>query len=81
MQVSNADSEPLMADEEAKQVAYIPETILKKRKSNEEWALKRKAQLELRQKRAKQSQGNDFKLPEQFIKEYRDKVLTCKNLL
>lgn len=70
-----------MADEEAKQVAYIPETILKKRKSNEEWALKRKAQLELRQKRAKQSQGNDFKLPEQFIKEYRDKVLTCKNLL
>lgn len=63
-----------MADEETKELNYIPETILKKRKSNEEWALKRKAQLELRQKRAKQSKGNDFKLPEQFIKEYRDKV-------
>ncbi|OWM81866.1 60S ribosomal protein L7-2-like [Punica granatum] len=64
-----------MAEEQGKELAYIPETILKKRKSNEEWALKRKAQLELRQKRAKQSQGNDFKLPEQFIREYRDKEL------
>ncbi|KAK4796169.1 hypothetical protein SAY86_028495 [Trapa natans] len=61
-----------MADEEVKELAFVSETILKKRKSNEEWALRRKAQLELRQKRNK-SHGNDFKLPEQFIKEYRNK--------
>jgi large subunit ribosomal protein L7e len=64
-----------MAEEEAKQLNYIPETILKKRKSNEEWALKRKAQLELRQKKSKQSKASEFKMPEQFIRDYRDKEL------
>lgn len=63
-----------MADEEMKPLAYIPEVILKKRKNNEEWAIRRKQQLE---QRVKKSKGDNFsiKKPEQFIKEYRDKEL------
>ncbi|KAA8541977.1 hypothetical protein F0562_023129 [Nyssa sinensis] len=63
-----------MADEEPKPLAYIPETILKKRKSNEDWAIRRKQQLE---DRIKKSKGDNFviKKPEQFIKEYRDREL------
>ncbi|KAK2973962.1 hypothetical protein RJ640_030141, partial [Escallonia rubra] len=64
----------IMADEEPKPLAYIPEVILKKRKNNEEWAIRRKLQLE---QRVKKSKGDNFviKKPEQFIREYRDKEL------
>lgn len=64
-----------MATEEAAPVAlnYIPEVVLKKRKNNEEWAIKRKLQLQERAKRSKSS-SNFIKKPEQFIREYRDKV-------
>ncbi|KAA8541982.1 hypothetical protein F0562_023134 [Nyssa sinensis] len=60
-----------MADEGPKPPACIPEAILKKRKSNEDWAIRRKQQLEYR---IKKSKGDNFviKKPEQFIKEYRD---------
>ncbi|KAK3018869.1 hypothetical protein RJ639_004434 [Escallonia herrerae] len=63
-----------MADEEPKPLTYIPEVILKKRKNNEEWAIRRKLQLE---QRVKKSKGDNFviKKPEQFIREYRDKEL------
>ncbi|PIN04133.1 60S ribosomal protein L7 [Handroanthus impetiginosus] len=65
-----------MAAEEAPAAAlnYIPEVVLKKRKNNEEWAIKRKLQLQERAKRLKS--GSFFiKKPEQFIREYRDKEL------
>ncbi|KAL8490749.1 hypothetical protein ACS0TY_022660 [Phlomoides rotata] len=65
-----------MAAEDAAPLAlnYIPEVVLKKRKNNEEWAIKRKLQLQERTKRLK---SNSFfiKKPEQFIREYRDKEL------
>ncbi|CAL5440312.1 unnamed protein product [Camellia sinensis] len=63
-----------MADEEPKQLNYIPEVILKKRKNNEDWAIRRKQQLE---QRIKKSKGDNFiiKKPEQFIREFRDKEL------
>ncbi|KAL6953573.1 hypothetical protein U1Q18_044064 [Sarracenia purpurea var. burkii] len=63
-----------MAEEEPKPLNYIPEVILKKRKSNEEWAIRRKEQLEQRMRKSK---GDNFtiKKPEQFIREYRDKEL------
>ncbi|CAK9169756.1 unnamed protein product [Ilex paraguariensis] len=63
-----------MADEEQKPLTYIPEVILKKRKSNEQWAIRRKQQLEQRVRKIK---GDNFviKKPEQFIREYRDKEL------
>ncbi|KAL3511958.1 hypothetical protein ACH5RR_024675 [Cinchona calisaya] len=61
-----------MAEEEAKPLNYIPEMILKKRKNNEEWAIRRKQQLEQRVKKLK---ANNFviKKPEQFIREFRDR--------
>lgn len=65
-----------MAEEEAP-LAYIPEVILKKRKSNEDWALKRKAQYEDRQSALKKKAKQEFiRMPEDFIKQYRTRVST-----
>ncbi|XP_057480818.1 LOW QUALITY PROTEIN: 60S ribosomal protein L7-1-like [Actinidia eriantha] len=63
-----------MAEEEPKPLNYIPEVILKKRKSNEEWAIRRKQQLE---QRVKKSKGDNFVIqkPEQFTREHRDREL------
>lgn len=68
-----------MAEEEPKQLNYIPEVILKKRKNNEEWAIRRKQQLEQRVKRLK-ADNFVIKKPEQFIREFRDKVIISFNL-
>ncbi|KAK3411117.1 hypothetical protein EUGRSUZ_J03102 [Eucalyptus grandis] len=59
----------------AQPLTYVQEAILKKRKSTEELALRRRAQLQLRQKRSKHSKSSDFKMPEQFIKDFREKEL------
>lgn len=67
----------VMAEEEPKPLAYIPEIILKKRKSNEEWALKRKAQYEERNALIRKRAKHDFiRMPEDFIKEFRTRVTT-----
>lgn len=63
-----------MAEEVPQPLNYIPEVILKKRKNNEEWAIRRKLQLEQRVKKLK-SDNFAIKKPEQFIREYRDKEL------
>ncbi|XP_024018655.1 60S ribosomal protein L7-1 [Morus notabilis] len=60
-----------MAEEEAKPLTYIPETILKKRKSNEEVALRRKQQLEQRKFGNKKNMQEFIRKPEEFVKEYR----------
>ncbi|XP_047939618.1 60S ribosomal protein L7-1-like [Salvia hispanica] len=64
-----------MATEEAAPAAlnYIPEVVLKKRKTNEQWAAKKTPARE----RAKRKKSGNFiiKKPEQFIREYRDKEL------
>ncbi|KAF8389195.1 hypothetical protein HHK36_025888 [Tetracentron sinense] len=65
----------IMVDEESKPFTYIPETVLKKRKSNEAWAIKRREQLEQRQRRSKENRKLIFKRAEQYIKEYRNKEL------
>ncbi|KAJ9546047.1 hypothetical protein OSB04_025754 [Centaurea solstitialis] len=66
------DIEASMGDEEVKPLNYVSEIVLKKRKSNEDWANRRKEQLE---QRVKKSKRDNFviKKPEQFIREYRDK--------
>ncbi|CBI38935.3 hypothetical protein VitviT2T_014008 [Vitis vinifera] len=64
-----------MADEEPKPLTYIPEVILKKRKSNEEWAIKRRQQLEERNLRSKQNKAFNLKTAEQYIQEYRNREL------
>nr|GEV81306.1 60S ribosomal protein L7-2-like [Tanacetum cinerariifolium] len=62
----------IMAEEEPKPLNFISETVLKKRKNNEDWANRRKEQLEQRVKKSK-SDNFVIKKPEQFIREYRDK--------
>jgi len=65
-----------MAEEEPKQkqLNYIPEVILKKRKNNEQWAIRRKQQLEQRTRKSK-GDNSVIKKPEQFIREFRDREL------
>lgn len=60
-----------MAEEELKPSNYIPEVISKKRKSNEEWAIRRKQQLEQSIRKIKGDNVVTKKL-EQFIREYLD---------
>ncbi|KAL2539368.1 60S ribosomal protein L7-1 [Abeliophyllum distichum] len=64
----------MATEEESKPLNYIPEVVLKKRRNNEEWAIRRKLQLEERVKRLK-SDNFIIKKPQQFIREYRDKEL------
>ncbi|XP_044495021.1 60S ribosomal protein L7-1-like [Mangifera indica] len=67
-----------MAEREAKPLAYISETVLKKRKSTESLALTRKAQLELGkygQNNNKKKKVEDIKRPEEFIKQFRAQEL------
>jgi len=63
-----------MAEEEQpKDLNYIPEVILKKRKHSEAWALSKKAQLQKKSFQLRKSK--DFiKKPEDFIFEYRNRV-------
>ncbi|CAA2933871.1 60s ribosomal l7-1 [Olea europaea subsp. europaea] len=64
----------MATEEESKPLNYIPEVVLKKRRNNEEWAIRRKLQLEERVKRLK-SDNFFIKKPDQFIREYRDREL------
>ncbi|KAK9791128.1 hypothetical protein WJX73_003406 [Symbiochloris irregularis] len=49
----------------------IPETLLKKRKRDEEWASKRTATSDAAKKKAKNSRKEIFKRAEAYVKEYR----------
>lgn len=64
-----------MAEAEAKPLAYIPETILKKRKSTEVMALRRKEQLQQRKFGYKKNKHESIKKPEDFVKEFRSQVI------
>ena len=64
-----------MAEEEQpKDLNYIPEVILKKRKHSEAWALSKKAQLQKKSFQLRKTK--DFiKKPEDFIFEYRNREI------
>ena len=62
-----------MAEEDSKPLNYIPEVILKKRKSNEAWALRKKAQFE-RSNFQSNKNKESIKKPEDFVLEYRNMV-------
>jgi Ribosomal L30 N-terminal domain len=62
-----------MAEEEQNQLNYVVETVLKKRKAREDWSIKKKEILDAKKKR-KDGYRSTIKRPEQFVKEYRDKV-------
>ncbi|KAJ6818905.1 60S ribosomal protein L7-1-like [Iris pallida] len=65
----------MTTDAEAQPLAYVQETVLKKRKNNDEWAIKRRERVEARKQRNKDDLKHAIKKPEQFVQEYRDKEL------
>ena len=52
----------------------VPETLLKKRKRDEQWAANRAASSEASKKKAKAGRKEIFKRAEQYVKEYRNQV-------
>jgi len=64
-----------MADMDAENapipMKVVPETLLKKRKRNEQWAINRKEQLESSKAKNAKNRGVVFKRAEEFIKQYR----------
>ncbi|CAL9010806.1 unnamed protein product [Prunus brigantina] len=60
-----------MGDEMADEMKYVNEVVLKRRKSNEELALRRKEQLEQRKFRSQKNKQEFIKKPEDFVKEFR----------
>lgn len=64
-----------MAENEEQQLNYVEETVLKKRKNSEDWAIRRRQQLLERQWKLKADKKLAFKRPEDYIKEYRSKEL------
>lgn len=61
--------------EEGQQLPYVNEIVLKKRKNNEDWALKRKLRLENIQQSKVNASKPIIRRPEDFVKEYREKEL------
>lgn len=59
----------------------VPETLLKKRKRDEDWAAKRTATSDATKKKAKASRKEIFKRAEAYVKEYRSQVSTHKSNL
>ncbi|RAL52065.1 hypothetical protein DM860_014892 [Cuscuta australis] len=60
--------------EEDQPLNYIDEVVLKKRRNNEEWAIRRKLQLEQKLRKLK-SDSFIIKKPEQFVRDYRNREL------
>jgi large subunit ribosomal protein L7e len=52
-------------------IKTVPETLLKKRKRDEQWAINRKEQLETSKKNSSKNRTLIFKRAEQYIREYR----------
>lgn len=63
-----------MSGDVAQPLTTVPEIILKKRKSNEELALRRREQLEQRKFRQNKSKQEFIKKPDDFVKEFRYRV-------
>ena len=57
-----------------KMAGTVPETVLKKRKRDEEWANKKTAAAAEAQKKARSSRKDILKRAESYVQEYRNKV-------
>ena len=57
-----------------KMAGTVPETVLKKRKRDEEWANKKTAAAAEAQKKARSSRKDILKRAESYVNEYRNKV-------
>lgn len=61
--------------EEVKGGAVVPESVLKKQKRNEEWALAKKQDLEAAKKKNAENRKLIFNRAKQYSKEYEENVL------
>lgn len=61
-----------MGGEEVK--AVIPESVLKKQKRNEEWALAKKQELESAKKKSAENRKLIYSRAKQYAKEYAEQV-------
>lgn len=52
----------------------VPESVLKKRKRDEDWATKKAAAVTEAKKKSKDKRKDIFKRAEKYVKEYRDQV-------
>lgn len=67
---------PAMAEEEGtQQLPFVRETVLKKRKDNEEWATKNRERKAAKRQRRRHDAKGAIKRPEDFVKEFRNKEL------
>ena len=65
-----------MANEEVK--AAVPESVLKKQKRSEEWALAKNQELEAAKKKRFETRKLIFNRAKQYAKEYDEQVLKKK---
>lgn len=63
-----------MGPEEVKGGAVVPESVLKKQKRSEEWALAKKQELEAAKKKNKENRKLIFIRAKQYAKEYEEQV-------
>ena len=59
---------------EKKPAASVPESVLKRRKRDEDWAAKKAAAATDSRKKARDQRKEIFKRAETYVKEYRDQV-------
>lgn len=59
---------------EAESKTVVPESVLKKRKREEEWALAKKQELEAAKKQNAEKRKLIFNRAKQYSKEYQEKV-------
>lgn len=59
----------------------VPESVLKKRKRDEQWALSRKEQQDASKIKNRENRKVIFKRADQYVKEYRQQVLSSRNFL
>lgn len=65
---------------EAESKTVVPESVLKKRKREEEWALAKKQELEAAKKQNAEKRKLIFNRAKQYSKEYQEKVYFSTSL-
>ncbi len=60
----------------AKPAGTVPESVLKKRKRDEDWATKKAANALEAKKKSRDQRKEIFKRAENYVKEYRDQVIS-----
>jgi large subunit ribosomal protein L7e len=70
-----------MAEEEGtQQLDFVKETVLKKRKVNEDWAIKNRERKAAKRQRRRNDAKGAIKRPEDFVREFRNKELDLNRM-